>query len=155
MLDQYKTPSTKISQSVPSTVSTVASSQKLVTSSQMSSSQIICSQMTEDFSPLPACMSHLLCVKKKLPVTMMDPPLSVNTRFICDDPNMPNSHKLPHSALCNPTELRAAITPGICYGCKHIFSDCLEKIYCDLCLQSVNSLIDEFGTHARACIAII
>ena len=35
--------------------------------------------------------------------------------------------------------------PGICYGCRRIFSDCLEKKYRDLCLHAVKNLIDEYG----------
>ena len=139
MLDQYLTPSTKTSsQSVPSTVSTVASSQRSVTSSQLSSSQ-----MTDLMSPPPARPSGLSSVKKELSV--MDPPLPVNTRFINDNPNVPNSHKLPHGALLNPYEIRAAVTPGICYGCKVIFSECAKKKYRDLCLHAVKNLIDEYG----------
>ena len=67
----------------------------------------------------------------------MDPPLPVNTRFINDNPNVPNSHKLPW--------IRAAVTPGICYGCKVIFSECAKKKYRDLCLHAVKNLIDEYG----------
>ena len=64
MLDQYLTPSSKSTRSVPSTVSTVASSQM---SMSASSSQMTSSQMTDNFSPT-ADQSNLASVKKKLPV---------------------------------------------------------------------------------------
>ena len=165
MLDRYMTPSSKGSRSsVPSTVSTFASSQQSSAQSQQSSIATS-SQMREFASPperfLPARVFHesnraseyisppaqhesnQASIKKKLPVSV--PPLPVNTRFIDDDPSVPNSHKLPPGALLNPHEIRAAITPGICYGCKRIFSDCLEKKYRDLCLHAVKNKIDEYG----------
>ena len=111
MLDQYliSSPSSNKFHSVPSTVSTVISSQKLADSLQMT--------VDLSLSP-PACMSYFSSVKNKLPVTLMDPPLPISTRFIDNDPNIPTTHKLLHGALCNPNELRATIIPDICYGCK-------------------------------------
>ena len=137
-LHQYLTPSlsSKSCSSIPSTVSTVNSSQPSIsTQNSFMSSPPACSPPdTSAFSSVK---------KKKLPI--MDPPLPVDTRFTDDNSTVPNSHKLPHDALCNPNEIRAAVFPGICYGCKHVFDECLEKKYHDLCLHSVKNLIDEYG----------
>ena len=129
--------SSKTRCSVPSTVSTVNSSQPSIGSTQTS---FMTSPPESERSP---DRTNLTSVKKKLPV--MDPPLPINTRFTDDDPNVPNSHKLPHGALCNPNEIRAAVFPGMCFGCKRIFKECLEKKYRDLCLHAVKNLIDEYG----------
>ena len=49
--------------------------------------------------------------------------------------------QLPTTVMCTANE----IFSGICYGCKYMFENCLERKYCDYCLQTVKSHIDEAG----------
>ena len=57
-------------------------------------------------------------------------------------PEVPSGKQLlPTTAMCRPSD----ILSGQCYGCKYMFQNCLEKKYCDFCLQAVKNHIDDVG----------